>query len=35
MYSKYYDIILISNLLNFRVKKILFKIIKTNNNIIT
>ena len=33
MYSRYYNIILISNLLDFKIKEILFKVIKINNSI--
>ena len=35
IYSRYYNIILISNLLNFKVEEILFKAIRINNNIST
>ena len=34
MHFKYYDIVLIFNLLNFEIEKILFKDARINNNII-
>ena len=35
IYSRYYDIVLTFNLLDYKVKEILFKVIRINNNIAT